>query len=76
MTEEDKNLALFEERTIRRTWKYGKWFFSVEDVVAALTGSSDPKQYIARMRLRDEFFREGYVQIVHTLKIAGQGNEV
>ena len=75
MTEEDKNLALFEERTIRRTWKYGKWFFSVEDVVAALTDTPNPKDYLNKMRRRDEFFREGYGQIVHTLKIETRGGK-
>ena len=54
MTEKDRNLALFQEKTIRRTWKHGKWFFSVEDVVAALTDSADPKQYIKKLKARDE----------------------
>ena len=30
-----------------------EWFFSVVDVVAVLTGSADPKQYIKKMRARD-----------------------
>ncbi|MBQ7041033.1 Bro-N domain-containing protein [Candidatus Saccharibacteria bacterium] len=73
MTEKDRNLALFQEKTIRRTWKHGKWFFSVEDVVAALTDSADPKQYIKKLKARDELLREGWVQIVPTLKIETPG---
>ncbi len=69
----DSNLALFQDREIRRTWKYNKWFFVVEDVIVALTDSLDPKSYIAKMRIRDSFFREGYGQIVHTLKIKTRG---
>lgn len=30
-----------------------KWYFSIVDVVAALTDSADPKQYIKRMKSRD-----------------------
>ena len=33
----DNELALFEEKDIRKTWKDNKWNFSVEDVVYALT---------------------------------------
>ncbi|MBQ8992459.1 Bro-N domain-containing protein [Candidatus Saccharibacteria bacterium] len=73
MTEKDRNLALFQEKTIRRTWKYGKWFFVIEDVVVALTDTQNPKDYINKIRRRDEFFREGYGQIVHTLKIETPG---
>ena len=36
-------LALFEEKEIRRTWEKGKWYFSVVDVVFALTNSKNPR---------------------------------
>jgi hypothetical protein len=36
-----------------------KWYFVVEDVVAVLTDSTDPKQYIKRMRQRDEELAKG-----------------
>ena len=71
--EENKSLALFQDKEIRRTWKYNKWFFAVEDVVVALTDSTDPKQYITRMKERDSFIREGWVQIVRTLRIQTHG---
>lgn len=47
---------LFEERKIRTVWddKEEKWYFSIVDVVAVLTDSADPKQYIKRMKSRDE----------------------
>ena len=70
---ENKCLALFQDKEIRRTWKYNKWFFAVEDVVVALTDSTDPKQYITRMKERDSFIREGWVQIVRTLRIQTHG---
>ena len=47
---------LFEDRKIRTVWddKEEKWYFSIVDVVAVLTDSADPKQYIKRMKSRDE----------------------
>lgn len=45
--------AIFQEKTIRRAWHNDEWWFAVVDVVAALTDSSDAKQYIKKMRSRD-----------------------
>ena len=71
----DNELALFEEKEIRKTWKDNKWYFSVEDVVYALTDSKDPKQYINKLRKRDELLGQGWVQIVHTLKMNTNGGK-
>ena len=69
----NNKLALFEEREIRKTWEDNKWYFSIEDVVYALTDSKDTKQYINKLRKRDEDLSQGWVQIVHTLKMETKG---
>lgn len=48
-------IKIFQDRRIRSVWneEEEQWYFSVEDIVAALTDSNDPKQYIKRMRYRD-----------------------
>ena len=58
------NIKLFESKQIRTVWNEAgqKWYFVVEDVVAVLTDSKDPKQYIKRMRQRDEVLAQGWVQ--------------
>ena len=54
MSEQDK-IQLFENKHIRTAWdaEQEEWYFSVADVVLALTDSADPKQYIKKMRSRD-----------------------
>lgn len=49
-------LQLFEERKVRSTWdsEREEWFFSVVDVVAVLTDSANPTDYLKKMRKRDE----------------------
>lgn len=49
-------LQLFEERKVRSTWDSDReeWFFSVVDVVAVLTDSVNPTDYLKKMRKRDE----------------------
>ena len=48
-------IQLFEDQKIRVAWdaEREEWYFSVQDVVAVLSESTDPKQYIKKMRARD-----------------------
>ena len=68
-------IAIFRKREIRKTIYNKEWWFVVEDVVLALIDSNDPKQYIQRMRQRDEELAKGWVQIVHTLAIQTSGGK-
>ena len=49
-----KQVAIFENRKIRRLWdkKEEKWFFSVIDVIEALTDSAKPRAYWSAMKTR------------------------
>lgn len=49
----NNKLALFEEKEIRKTWKNEKWYFSIVDVVYALTDSLNPKEYMKKIKSRD-----------------------
>ncbi len=73
MAEITTKIALFKKKEIRKTLYNNEWWFVVEDVVLALIDSSDPKQYIQRMKLRDLELAKGWVQIVHTLEISTEG---
>jgi len=46
-------IAVFRKKEIRKTIHNNEWWFSITDVVAALTDSTDTKQYIKKMRQRD-----------------------
>jgi len=70
-------IKLFENKKIRTIWNDAeeKWYFVVEDVVAVLTDSNDPKQYIKRLRQRDEELAKGWVQFVPTLTVETAGGK-
>jgi len=40
-----KNIAIFEEKEVRRTWHNEQWYFSIIDIVAILSQSSRPRKY-------------------------------
>lgn len=48
-------VQIFNDHKVRTVWDNDveEWYFSVVDVVEALTDSVDPKQYIKKMRSRD-----------------------
>ncbi len=48
-------ISLFEEKQVRRAWNAAeeKWYFSIDDVVQALTTSTNVKDYIKKLRKRD-----------------------
>lgn len=69
----DKYLAIFQDKKIRRTWYGDEWWFVIEDVVFALTDSLDPKQYIQKIKQRDEELDKGWVQFVHILSVKTSG---
>ena len=48
----ENKLIVFENKKIRRIWHNEEWYFSVVDVVAALTDSLDSKDYRYRMKTR------------------------
>ncbi len=62
-------IALFEEKEIRKTWEDGKWYFSILDVVYALTDSSDAKQYIKKLKSRDIELQNNWGTICTPLKM-------
>jgi hypothetical protein len=49
----NNTIAVFQGKNIRRTWHNNQWWFSIFDIISVLTDSTDPKQYIKKMRSRD-----------------------
>jgi len=74
--EKIKKIAFFEGKQIRRHWDEEKelWYFSVVDVVGALTGSTIPKRYWSdlKIKLREEG-SQVYEKIVQLKFVASDG---
>ena len=51
-------ISLFEEKQVRRVWSANdeKWVFAIVDVIAILTGSTNPQTYwrVLKKRMLDE----------------------
>lgn len=60
-------IVLFKEQKIRRTWYKNEWWFSVVDVVGALTDSTNARRYWSDLKIQlteKEDFSELYEKIV------------
>ena len=53
MMEQEKSLVVFQDKKIRRVWCENKWYFSVVDIVYALTESNDATDYWYRLKKRE-----------------------
>ena len=64
MSAADKNpetrIALFERKEVRRAIHNNEWWFAITDVVAALTDSPDPSDYLKKLRKRDPQMAESF----------------
>ena len=73
-----ESLQLFGEQRIRTAWNQGeeKWYFSIVDVVAALTDSVDAMAYWRK--LKERLLKEGNETVTscHTLKMRARDGKM
>ena len=70
---ESEKLAIFQGQKVRRIIYNNEWWFVVNDVVRVLTDTPDTKDYIRKMRIRDEELEKGWGQFVTPLSIQTGG---
>lgn len=60
MSDSTHHIKLFESQQIRSEWdaETETWWFSIVDVVAALTDSANPTDYLKKLRKRDALLGE------------------
>ena len=74
--EKETKLVVFQDKKIRRIWYKEEWYFSVVDIIFALTESSIPRRYWSdlKKKLGEEGF-EVYEKIVQ-LKLPAEDNKL
>lgn len=74
---ENTQIKIFEDRKVRTLWdkESEEWYFSVVDVVAVLTDSVNPRDYIKKMRKRDPLLAQGWGQLVTPLAVDTAGGK-
>ncbi len=70
----ETKLKLFNEKSVRTVWNADEeeWYFSVVDIVEVLTDSTDPKQYIKKLRARDKELASKWGTICTPVEMTGK----
>ena len=66
---EKSNISLFQDKAIRKIWFQDEWWFSVVDVIAALTDSADAGAYWRKFKQRLNEEGSEVVTFCHGLKL-------
>jgi len=69
-------IAIFKGKQIRKVIHNNEWYFSIIDIIEALTGSANPRRYwsdLKRKLIEDEGFSQLYDKIVQLKLIANDG---
>jgi len=78
MTEANQELVTFESKKIRKEWHNDRWYFSVIDIIFALTESAEPKRYwsdLKRKLRKESGNEEPYEKIVRLKMTAEDGKK-
>lgn len=72
------NIKLFESKQIRSVWNEIEqiWYFSVQDVIEVLTDTVNPKDYIKKMKKRDELLDSNWGTICPLVEMKASDGKI
>jgi DNA-damage-inducible protein D len=72
---QNNSIVLFQEQQVRRVEHQNEWYFVVTDVIQVLTDSTNPTDYLKKLRKRDPELNKGWGQIVTPLSVPTEGGK-
>ncbi len=69
----NNSLAVFNDKKIRRIWHKEEWYFSVVDVIEALTDSTNPRNYWNMIKIREK--EDGIESYTFCVQLKLQSND-
>ena len=53
LSDKHNKLIVFQGKEVRRAWNSDEWYYSLVDIVGVLTNSTNPTDYLKKIRKRD-----------------------
>ena len=66
-------IVIFKGKQVRKILHNNEWWFVINDVVEILTDTPNVKDYVRKMRIREEELSKGWGQIVTPLSVKTEG---
>ncbi len=66
-------ISLFQGKNIRKTIHQKEWWFVINDIVEIVAETTNVKDYIKKMRIRDQELEKGWGQFVTPLSVLTKG---
>ncbi|MCK5176586.1 MAG: phage antirepressor protein [Candidatus Aenigmarchaeota archaeon] len=78
MTSKNELIVQFEDKQVRRAEHKGQWYFSITDIIAVLTESTQPKRYWSELKkklTKEESFSQLFEKIEQLKLLAKDGKK-
>lgn len=72
----NKKIALFEESKIRKIYKNNEWYYSINDVISFLTDTTNPNEYLKRMKQKDKELDNNWSKICIYLNMSTKDGKI
>ena len=71
-----QKLSLFENTDIRKVYKNNTWYYSINDVISYLTDSSNPTEYIKKIKQKDIELQHNWNTICINLNMSTKDGKI
>jgi DNA-damage-inducible protein D len=72
----ENHMVVFNDKTIRRIFHNGAWFFSIIDIIETLTGSKEPRRYWSDLKTKLSAYEDAQLyDIIVQLKLKASDNK-
>lgn len=72
----EQSIALFEQKEVRKVRYNDQWYFSLDDIVLILAQTTDVRQYIKKMKKRDEILNVNWGTICTPLALVAKDGKI
>jgi len=72
----NQKIALFEDKEIRKIYKNNNWYYSIHDILKYLTNTSNPNEYIKKLRQKDKELDNIWDNICIDINMLSKDNKI
>jgi len=72
----NNKLSLFEDTEIRKIYKNNKWYYSINDVITHYINSSNPTEYLNKLKNKDQYLKDNWSLLTVNLNMKTKDDKI